>query len=65
MDGWTGQRRSRLAFHDALALSLERCERGELPEAVAADFPDHELLPYLELAQRLRQLGMNDGAAAE
>jgi hypothetical protein len=42
------------SFEDALAVALERCRRGETPDAAAAAFPDHDLLPCLELAERLR-----------
>jgi hypothetical protein len=43
-----------LTFEDALAQALDRCNLGESPGEVAAAFPDHDLLPYLDLAERLR-----------
>jgi hypothetical protein len=64
VDDWTGLRNRLLTFDAVLARALERCERGEAPDAVAASFPDHELLPYLELAQCLGQLEPENGAAA-
>jgi hypothetical protein len=44
------------SFEDVLAEALERCSLGESPETAAAHFPDHDLLPYLQLAERLRAL---------
>jgi len=44
-----------LSFEDALAEALERCSQGESPEAVAASYPDLDLLPYLILAEQLRR----------
>ena len=42
------------SFEDALADALEQCARGETPDSAAAALPDYDLLPYLELAERLR-----------
>jgi len=41
-------------FEDALAEALDRCAHGESVESVAADFPEHELLPYLRIVQRIQ-----------
>jgi hypothetical protein len=57
MDERPGRRADGLTFEAALAEALERGERGEPLEAIAADYPEHQLLPYLELALRLSQLG--------
>jgi hypothetical protein len=51
-----GPMNARRSFEDALAEALERCSLGENPETAAAHFPDHDLLPYLQLAKRLRAL---------
>jgi hypothetical protein len=52
-----GQQNDRPGFAEVLAEALERCERSEAPEAVAAEYPEHQLLPYLDLARRLVELG--------
>jgi hypothetical protein len=41
-------------FEDALEQALDRCGRGESAELVAADFPEHDLLPYLRIVQSVR-----------
>jgi hypothetical protein len=41
-------------FEDALAEALDRCSQGEPPEIVAADYPEHDILPYLQLAEQLK-----------
>ena len=41
-------------FEDALAAALDRCGGGESAESVAAEFPEHDLLPYLRLVQRIQ-----------
>ena len=50
-----------LTFEEALALALERWERGQAPVAAAAAFPDYDLRAYLDLAHRLRALGRIPG----
>jgi hypothetical protein len=41
-------------FEEALAIALDRCGRGESAESVAADFPEHDLLPYIRIAERIQ-----------
>jgi hypothetical protein len=41
-------------FEEALAIALDRCGRGESAESVAADFPEHDLLPYIRIAEHIR-----------
>ena len=43
-------------FEDALAEALDRCGRGEPVELVAAEFPEHDLLPYLDIVQRIQNV---------
>ena len=51
----------RPSFEEALAEALERCERGETVQAAAAAFPEYDLIPSLVMAERLRQLGRQQG----
>jgi hypothetical protein len=44
------------SFEDNLEEALERCRLGEPPADVAATCSDHDLLPYLLLAERLRAI---------
>jgi hypothetical protein len=48
-------------FEDALAEALDRCGRGEPAESVAADFPEHDLLPYLRIVQRIQSVPEPNG----
>jgi hypothetical protein len=41
-------------FEEALAIALDRCGRGESAQSVAADFPEHDLLPYIRIAERIQ-----------
>ena len=43
-------------FEDALAEALDRCGHGEPVELVAAEFPEHDLLPYLHLVERIQSV---------
>lgn len=52
-------------FEDALAEALERCSRGEPPECVAASFPEHDLLPYLTIAQRIQRVPADDEPSSD
>jgi hypothetical protein len=52
-DAWTIY----LPCEEALARTLALCKQGVPPATAAAAFPDHDLAPYLELAEQLRALG--------
>jgi hypothetical protein len=51
------------SFDRALADALDWCSAGEEVETVAARFPAQNLLPYLELAQRLSKLSCPESGA--
>jgi hypothetical protein len=51
-----------VSFEEALAEALERCSLGEPPEAAAAAVPQFDLVPYLGLAGRLRDLACPSAA---
>ena len=45
-----------LTFDDALAQALDRLIRGEPAEAVAACYPEYDVLPYLHIAQQIKDV---------